>query len=92
MPVSRLPASAEDGEFKIQFNHWIIGAVRFLIFFYHIDVSGVKQYYVDPNLKSQIERIHNDGEEKSLKLLVFLFDEYLTLDACLHFSRLHKNI
>jgi hypothetical protein len=35
----------------------------------------------DPALISQIERIHNDGEETSFKLLGVLFDEYLTFDS-----------
>jgi hypothetical protein len=35
----------------------------------------------DPALISEIERIHNDGQEKSFKLLGVLFDEYLSFDA-----------
>jgi hypothetical protein len=35
----------------------------------------------DPSLIFPIDRIHNDGEEKSFKLLGVLFDEYLTFDA-----------
>jgi hypothetical protein len=31
----------------------------------------------DPELITQIDRIHNGGEEKSFKLLGVLFDEYL---------------
>ena len=32
----------------------------------------------DPSLIFQIERIHNNGETKSFKLLGVLFDEYLS--------------
>ena len=35
----------------------------------------------DPSLIFPIDRIYNDGEEKSFKLLGVLFDEYLTFDA-----------
>jgi hypothetical protein len=35
----------------------------------------------DPALISEITRIHNDGEEKSFKLLGVLLDEYLSFDA-----------
>jgi hypothetical protein len=35
----------------------------------------------DPNLIFPISRIHNEGEEKSFKLLGVLFDEYLSFDA-----------
>jgi hypothetical protein len=34
----------------------------------------------DPNQIYPISRIYNDGEEKSFKLLVVLFDEYLSFD------------
>jgi hypothetical protein len=44
----------------------------------------------DMSLVSQIERIHNDGEEKSFKLLGILFDEYLSFDA--HISHLCSKI
>jgi hypothetical protein len=50
-------------------------------------------YYVDPTVISQTERIHNDGEEKSFKLLGVLFDEYLSLDAyiSLVYTKISKN-
>ena len=35
----------------------------------------------DPSLIFPVDRIYNDGEEKSFKLLGVLFDEYLTFDA-----------
>jgi signal recognition particle subunit SEC65 len=35
----------------------------------------------DPNLIFPITRIHNEGEEKSFKLLGLLFDEYLSFDS-----------
>jgi hypothetical protein len=36
---------------------------------------------VDPSLIFPIDRIHNDGVEKSFKLLGVLFDEYLSFEA-----------
>jgi hypothetical protein len=35
----------------------------------------------DPSMIYEIERIHNDGQTKSFKLLGVLFDEYLSFDA-----------
>ncbi len=35
----------------------------------------------DPELITQIDRIHNGGEEKSFKLLGVLFDEYLSFNS-----------
>jgi len=54
----------------------------------HIPVDDCKIVYnaneigtfQDPNLISPIERIHNQGLEKSFKLLGVLFDEYLAFD------------
>jgi hypothetical protein len=40
----------------------------------------------DPNLISNIDRIHNEGNEKSFKLLGVLFDEYLSFND--HISNL----
>jgi hypothetical protein len=50
-----------------------------------------------PNLPDnmfQIERIHNEGETKSFKLLGVLFDEYLTFDSHTKFvcSKISKSI
>ncbi len=74
--------ASEDGEFKIQFNHWIIGPVRFLNFFlsfWCIRGNGWKTILCW-TLISQMERIQNDGEEKTFKLLLFLFeDAYISL-------------
>jgi hypothetical protein len=44
----------------------------------------------DPALIYDIERIYNDGEIKSFKLLGVLFDEYLSFDA--HISSLCSKI
>jgi hypothetical protein len=44
----------------------------------------------DPSLISEIERIHNDGTEKSFKLLGVLFDEYLSFDS--HISHICAKI
>jgi len=38
-------------------------------------------YETDPLLVSPIERVHNNGAEKSFKLLGVYFDEYLSFDA-----------
>jgi hypothetical protein len=38
-------------------------------------------YVTDPLLVSPIERVHNNGNEKSFKLLGVYFDEYLSFDA-----------
>jgi hypothetical protein len=45
---------------------------------------------VNPNLIYPIDRIYNDGPEKSFKLLGVLFDEYLSFDA--HISHLCTKI
>jgi hypothetical protein len=44
----------------------------------------------DPNLITQIDRIHNEGQEKHFKLLGVLFDEYLSFEA--HISHLCTKI
>ena len=41
------------------------------------NVPGIPE---DPNLISQIDRIHNEGPETSFKLLGVLFDEYLSFN------------
>jgi hypothetical protein len=45
---------------------------------------------VNPNLIYPIDRIYNDGPEKSFKLLGVMFDEYLSFDA--HISHLCTKI
>jgi hypothetical protein len=44
---------------------------------YNDNEIGVQE---DPNLIYPINRVHNDGDEKSFKLLGVLFDEYLTFE------------
>jgi hypothetical protein len=44
----------------------------------------------DPELITQIDRIHNGGEEKSFKLLGVLFDEYLSFNS--HIQQLCSKI
>jgi hypothetical protein len=47
-------------------------------------------YVTDPLLVSPIERVHNNGNEKSFKLLGVYFDEYLSFDA--HINKLSKSL
>jgi hypothetical protein len=44
----------------------------------------------DPALVSQIDRIHNEGEESSFKLLGIFFDEYLSFNT--HITHLCSKI
>jgi hypothetical protein len=44
----------------------------------------------DPNLISQIDRIHNEGQEKHFQLFVVLFDDFLSFEA--HISLLCTKI